>query len=167
MMTHRVKRVRLMARIIKRYGNRKLYDSEGRRYVSLQEIGEFVREGQEVIVVDNASGNDLTAPTLAKIIAEESGANKPASDLLHEVVRWGGTVLKAGVGQVEGALDRAVEASLQRLTSVQQLRAESEHIRAQLSRLEQALAAAQERKTRKARRSTQLPVRASDNNSYH
>ena len=60
-----------MIRLIKRYESRKLYDTEESRYVSLDEIAEWVRTGQEVKVIDNASADDVTAQTLTQIILEE------------------------------------------------------------------------------------------------
>ena len=56
--------------LIKRYPNRKLYDTEARQYITLEEIAELVRRGDEVQVVDNASGADLTALTLSQIVFE-------------------------------------------------------------------------------------------------
>jgi polyhydroxyalkanoate synthesis repressor PhaR len=58
-------------RVIKRYTNRKLYDTRDSRYVTLDRIAEFVRNGEEVKVVDNRSKADLTKVTLAQIIYEE------------------------------------------------------------------------------------------------
>jgi polyhydroxyalkanoate synthesis repressor PhaR len=58
-------------RVIKRYANRKLYDTRDSRYVTLDRIAELVRNGEEVKVVDNRSKNDLTKITLAQIIYEE------------------------------------------------------------------------------------------------
>ncbi len=58
-------------RIIKRYSNRKLYDTRESRYVTLLQIAEFVRAGQEVQIIDNNSKEDLTEVTLAQIIFEE------------------------------------------------------------------------------------------------
>ncbi len=58
-------------RIIKRYANRKLYDKADSRYVTLQDIARLVRRGEEVKVVDNDSGDDLTSVTFAQIILEE------------------------------------------------------------------------------------------------
>lgn len=59
------------ARIIKRYANRKLYDTEHSRYVTLEQISEMIRAGDEVKIVDNKSKEDLTSVTLAQIIFEE------------------------------------------------------------------------------------------------
>lgn len=58
-------------RVIKRYANRKLYDTLESRYVTLQDIAEFVRVGQNVQIIDNKSKEDLTRVTLAQIIYEE------------------------------------------------------------------------------------------------
>lgn len=59
------------ARIIKRYANRKLYDTRDSRYVTLQQIAQYVRGGEEVQIIDNNSKEDLTNVTLAQIIYEE------------------------------------------------------------------------------------------------
>jgi polyhydroxyalkanoate synthesis repressor PhaR len=60
--------------LVKKYGNRRLYDTEQSRYVRLDEIAERVRAGADVQVVDAKSGVDLTAPTLAQIIFEDRNA---------------------------------------------------------------------------------------------
>lgn len=65
-------------RIIKRYSNRKLYDTKDSRYVTLQQIGEMVRAGEEVQIIDNATKEDKTEVTLALIISEDLKA-KPRS----------------------------------------------------------------------------------------
>ncbi|MEM9190349.1 MAG: polyhydroxyalkanoate synthesis regulator DNA-binding domain-containing protein [Myxococcota bacterium] len=61
-------------RLIKRYANRKLYDTQESRYVTLQQIADFVRDGQEVRILDNRTKDDLTDVTLAQIIYEEQKA---------------------------------------------------------------------------------------------
>ncbi len=58
-------------RVIKRYSNRKLYDTKDSRYVTLLQIAEMVRTGEEVQIIDNNSKEDLTEVTLAQIIYEE------------------------------------------------------------------------------------------------
>jgi polyhydroxyalkanoate synthesis repressor PhaR len=58
-------------RVIKRYSNRKLYDTTDSRYVTLQQIGEMVRAGEEVQIIDNATKEDKTEVTLALIISED------------------------------------------------------------------------------------------------
>ena len=61
------------SRVIKRYANRKLYDTQHSRYVTLEQIAEMVREGEDVRIIDNTSKEDLTSVTLAQIILEEIG----------------------------------------------------------------------------------------------
>ena len=58
-------------RIIKRYTNRKLYDKQESRYVTLEEIARLVRRGEDLKVIDNETDEDLTAVTFAQIILEE------------------------------------------------------------------------------------------------
>jgi polyhydroxyalkanoate synthesis repressor PhaR len=61
-------------RLIKRYSNRKLYDTKDSRYVTLLQIAEMVRAGEEVQIIDNNTKDDLTEVTLAQIIYEEQKA---------------------------------------------------------------------------------------------
>ncbi len=58
-------------RVIKRYANRKLYDTRDSKYVTLDRNAEFVRNGEDVKVIDNGSKADITKVTLAQIIYEE------------------------------------------------------------------------------------------------
>jgi polyhydroxyalkanoate synthesis repressor PhaR len=57
--------------VIKRYPNRKLYNTEAKQYITLKGIADLIRQGDEIQVIDNASGEDLTALTLTQIILEE------------------------------------------------------------------------------------------------
>jgi len=58
-------------RIIKRYSNRKLYDTKGSSYVTLLQIAQMIRDGEDVQIIDNATKEDKTDVTLALIISEE------------------------------------------------------------------------------------------------
>lgn len=58
--------------IIKKYGNRRLYDSASSRYVNLEDIAALIREGKQVQVVDAKTGQDLTRVTLTQIITEDA-----------------------------------------------------------------------------------------------
>ena len=58
-------------RTIKRYPNRKLYDTEAKQYVTLNGIAELIRGGREIQVVDHTTGEDLTTITLTQIIFEQ------------------------------------------------------------------------------------------------
>jgi polyhydroxyalkanoate synthesis repressor PhaR len=57
--------------LIKRYSNRKLYDTQARHYITLEGIAELIRQGQNVQVMDHATGEDLTAITLTQIILDQ------------------------------------------------------------------------------------------------
>jgi len=56
---------------VKRYSNRKLYDTVESRYVTLPQIAEYVRQGEDVRIIDNTTKEDLTRMTLAQILYEE------------------------------------------------------------------------------------------------
>src|SRR3954466_7040184 len=77
-------------RIVKRYSNRKLYDTRESRYVTLLQIAEMVRAGEEVQIIDNATKDDLTEVTLAQIIYEEQKQHSRSvplatlRDLIHQ-----------------------------------------------------------------------------------
>lgn len=79
-------------RVIKRYSNRKLYDTKDSRYVTLLQIAEMVRTSEEVQIIDNNTKEDLTEVTLAQIIYEEqkqkaSSRNVPLQtlkELIHQ-----------------------------------------------------------------------------------
>src|SRR5215213_476449 len=103
-----------MIRLIKRYESRKLYDTEESRYVSLEEIATWVRQGQEVKVVDNASGADVSSQTLTQIILDEGrkGTAFLPSELLHELVRLGERAVHNGMEQMQHGVDRLVQASI-------------------------------------------------------
>lgn len=80
------------SRVIKRYTNRKLYDTEESRYVTLEEIAGLVKAGVEVQIVDNRTGNDLTEVTLAQILYEEQKkqTTRMPLNLLKEIIRTRG-----------------------------------------------------------------------------
>ena len=65
-------------RVIKRYSNRKLYDTKDSSYVTLQQIGEMVRRGENVRIIDNKTKEDKTEVTLALILSEDV-KSKPQS----------------------------------------------------------------------------------------
>ncbi len=78
------------AKVIKRYANRKLYDTERSCYVTLDEISQMIKEGDDVKVVDNKTKDDLTAVTLAQIIVEEEKkVQKMPLKLLRSIIQSG------------------------------------------------------------------------------
>lgn len=75
-------------KVIKRYANRKLYDTERSCYVTLDEIASMIKRGDEVKVVDNKSGEDLSAVTLAQIIfEEEKKRSKMPLSMLRNIIQ--------------------------------------------------------------------------------
>jgi len=81
LLTDEVEGVDDRRRTIKRYSNRKLYDTRQSRYVTLLQIAEMVRAGEDVQIIDNASKEDKTDVTLALIISEELKARPRAIPL--------------------------------------------------------------------------------------
>ena len=128
-----------MDRLIKRYDNRKLYDTEAKQYVSLEELAALVRQGDHIQVVDNSTGEDLTVQTLARIIMEEgrSGKARVSTEFLHDMVRWGGKVVSTSREQLE----KMVQASIEKLGPVRQAREELAALKAQVAELEGKIAA--------------------------
>ncbi len=102
-------------RVIKRYSNRKLYDTKDSRYVTLLQIAEMVRGGEEVQIIDNNTKDDLTEVTLAQIIYEEQKAhsrNVPLQtlrELIHQRTEKVLTELREGpIGRlIPGTRDAA------------------------------------------------------------
>lgn len=81
--------------VIKRYPNRKLYDTEAKRYITLEGIAALIREGEEVTIIDHKTDEDLTAVTLTQIIFEQEkkqGGFLPKS-VLTGLVRTGGDTI--------------------------------------------------------------------------
>ena len=80
------------ARVIKRYANRKLYDTQHSRYVTLDQISEMIRAGDEVKIVDNKTKEDLTSVTLAQIIFEEEKKQRSFMPLgaMRNIIQHGG-----------------------------------------------------------------------------
>lgn len=142
-----------MVRFIKRYGggSRKLYDTEESRYVSLDEISTWIRAGQELQVVDSATGDDVTGQTLAQIIYEDQrrGHAFLPTEFLHEAIRKGGRAIAVGVERAQAGVDRLVRASVERISPVAGMQEEMELLRERLAELEVSLAGLEEETPRR------------------
>lgn len=77
-------------RIIKKYPNRRLYDTERSVYITLNEVHEIVRSGEEFKVVDANSGDDITRAVLVQIITEQEGGQNPlfSTEMLTKFIRF-------------------------------------------------------------------------------
>ncbi|MEE2962032.1 MAG: polyhydroxyalkanoate synthesis regulator DNA-binding domain-containing protein [Myxococcota bacterium] len=98
-------------KLVKRYANRKLYDTEQSCYVTLEDISMMIQAGEEVKVIDNKTGEDLTSVTLAQIIFEtEKKKNFMPLSLLRGLIQESGqSIGDFARGQVETVQTRATE----------------------------------------------------------
>ena len=112
--------------IIKRYANRKLYNTETKSYITLEDIAALIREGHEVQVVDNNSNEDITALTLTQIILDQGKKESgflPKS-ILTALIQAGGESLVSIrekltppldlIRQVDAEIDRRLKTLIQR-----------------------------------------------------
>jgi polyhydroxyalkanoate synthesis repressor PhaR len=98
-------------KVIKRYTNRKLYDTVESRYVTLDEIAEMIKGGAEVKIIDNRTKDDLTSVTLAQIIfEEEKKTSKMSLKTLLALIRHGGEMAQQIVEGTQAELRGRVEA---------------------------------------------------------
>ncbi len=72
---------------VKKYPNRRLYDTEGSRYITMEELAERVRAGRDVRVLDAKTDEDLTQPTLVQLLTEGGRAHLLPVPLLMQLVR--------------------------------------------------------------------------------
>ena len=99
-----------MAVLIKRYANRKLYNTATSRYITLRGIGELLEDDQEVRVIDNETGEDITSVTLSQILVdtERDGRTVPGN-LLSELFTKGGDAIydafRKGVDDATDGID--------------------------------------------------------------
>lgn len=102
---------------IKRYPNRKLYDTEFSRYITLEEIAEHLRSGGEVRVVDSKSGQDITSVTLAQVLLGEEKKSRADVSLqrLIGMLQTGGEYIQKKLGSNVTNLKDEAEKTVQRL----------------------------------------------------
>lgn len=129
--------------LIKRYPNRKLYDTEAKRYVTLDNVAALIRDGNDVEVRDHETGEDLTGITLSQIIFESEKKNSGylPSALLTNLIRAGGETfgyvrrsVQASVGAVrtlESEIDSRIDALVKRGELAEE---EARRLRDELSR---------------------------------
>ena len=102
-------------RLIKKYANRRLYDSTESRHVTLEDIRKMIVSGAKVKVVDDKSGDDLTRAVLLQVIAEQDQYGTPvlSTELLEAIIRFYGNpvqeMLTKYMEQSVGALVRQQE----------------------------------------------------------
>ena len=111
-------------RLIKKYANRRLSDASQSRHVTLEDIREFIVQGQKVRVVEDKSGDDITRLILLQVIAEQEQFGKPilSEALLESIIRFYGNGL-------QDFMSRYLEKSVETFASQQ------EQLQAQVSKL--------------------------------
>ena len=96
-----------MAILIKRYANRKLYNTDTSRYITLKGIAALLDVGEEVRVVDNETGEDITQVALSQILVDNKRAHQDPSDtLLSQILSRGGDAL---YGAIRKSVDDATD----------------------------------------------------------
>ena len=105
----------MAARVIKKYPNRRLYDTEISSYITLEEVRQLVLDGDEFEVRDAKSGEDLTRTVLLQIIAEHEGEGQPmfTTQLLSQVIRFYGDSMQGFMGSY---LERSMQMFLEQQT---------------------------------------------------
>ncbi len=96
-----------MAILIKRYANRKLYNTDTSRYITLKGIASLLDEGEEIRVVDNETGEDITQIALSQILVDHKRTKQDPSDtLLSQILTRGGDAL---YGAIRKSVDDATD----------------------------------------------------------
>lgn len=98
-------------RLIRKYVNRRLYDTAQSRYVNLDDLRELITKGSSVKVVEQATGTDITTPVLLQIIAEGQRGGTPllSAEFLAGMIRLGAVERDP---ELAGRLDRALKSVL-------------------------------------------------------
>jgi polyhydroxyalkanoate synthesis repressor PhaR len=75
--------------VIKKYPNRRLYDTWSSRYITLSDVAQMIREGDDIVVLDTQSNEDLTRSILVQIIVEQESSDDPlfTQDMLMDFIR--------------------------------------------------------------------------------
>src|SRR5579862_2030959 len=105
-------------RLIRKYANRRLYDTAGSRHVTLEDLRQLIISGQRIKVVDDKSGEDLTRAVLLQIIAEQEQFGSPVlnTDLLEMIIRFYGRPMQA---MLSSYLEQAFTALLRQQDTIQ------------------------------------------------
>jgi len=105
-------------RVIKKYANRRLYDTEESRYVALEDIRQLVMDGRHFRIVDVQGGEDITRSILLQIIVEQEEKGQPilSTRLLEQLIRYYGDNLQAFVGAY---LEKSMDFFIKEQTALQ------------------------------------------------
>ncbi len=161
--------------LIKKYANRKLYNTRTSRYVTLDDLAQLVRDGHDIRVIDRDTGSDLTQVVLSQIVlTEEKRGPRGIVDAGTDALQERGQALLSYVrrtlvpgelvseverrrGNVEVMIDEAIERTLRRLKlpsrhDIDRINERLDRLQAQVKRANGRAAATKPRRTRKAAR---------------
>src|SRR5579859_5203790 len=104
--------------VVKKYANRRLYNTESSSYITLENLAEMVRAGRDFVVYDAKTGDDITRGVLTQIIVEEEGKghNLLPTNFLRQLIGFYGGAMQ---GVVPGYLDQAMKAFTQHQEQMQ------------------------------------------------
>ena len=109
-------------KLIKRYPNRKLYDTESSAYVTLEDIAAMVKAGREVKIMDHKTGTDITNVTMAQIVFEEEKRKKSVLPIgtLKDLIQQRGEQVREFVDRIvhENPLQHAKEEAEERMQQI-------------------------------------------------
>jgi polyhydroxyalkanoate synthesis repressor PhaR len=107
-----------MPRTIKKYANRRLYDTQASRHVTLEGIRQLVVDGEDIVVIDDTNGEDITRSILLQVIAEQEQGGRPilSAGMLRHIIRFYGNPLQEFMAQY---LEQSVEAFLNQQNAMQ------------------------------------------------
>src|ERR1700704_6415809 len=104
--------------VVKKYANRRLYNTESSSYITLENLADMVRAGRDFVVYDAKTGDDITRGVLTQIIVEEEGKghNLLPTNFLRQLIGFYGGAMQGGV---PGSLDQAMKSFTQHQEQVQ------------------------------------------------
>ena len=103
-------------RLIKKYANRKLYDTTAKRYIAQRRVAELIKKGEAVKIMDYTTGDDITASVVSRLLGEENGPTEGGvpTSVLVQLLRKGGdtltdyALLQGAMTMAEDEVDRLV-----------------------------------------------------------
>jgi len=150
-----------LPKIIKRYQNRKLYDTSDSCYVTLEDIGEMIKQGDEVQIIDNQTKEDLTAVTLAQIIFEEQKKKTHVLPLstFRQIIQSGGETIRDIVSKavesggrefqhVREIVDEKIRPTMEHIRELPTVQTEVRNLRQKIEALEAKIKSYEKKGTR-------------------
>lgn len=135
-------------KIIKRYQNRKLYDTNRSCYITLDDLAKMIRNGDDIMVLDNKTQNDITSSTLTQIIFETEKKTKSflPTTLLRDIIKGSGgslselfqKTLKTGAREIAHVKEE-IQKKIENVTGISHLHAEIEELQKKVEELQNKL----------------------------